>query len=649
MTARNWQRNKALIKEKILPAVLLGLLPCLCPAEAIFTAVPDSLPPRHYILETVRVFADRPSESIGTLQIVDFSGKQGLSALNLYDGLQNISGITNTTGTRDESNLRIRGFRKNEVKILIDGRPLNSGYFGNIDLHQIAPADIREIHVLKGPGSAIYGSGTMGGVVNIITADPGNSEWLRLSLLAKRNNANRVALSSAHRLGNLGYWIYVAREHNEGLALSQDFPGAPFENGGVRDHSCKTQFDFQARLDYQFSSFTQFGTSAGISSTPEKLIPSSIYAMDYRSYKNIQRSWFSLEYESVLSGELSLSAHAYYDASRDTYEQFNDPSHASLVLSSEMRGHTLGFNPHLEWAPDGINTLDCGFRAENLHNTRRDNAGYLDWTPHWMNTCNAFGQWEHRLGEIASCTVSLGFSGYNNDLDSSLNFYAEPSGGLHLNWNKNSETSLSLGRSTAYPTMRQLFSAEHGNPGLNPQNAIKVELSHRQVLHPENIRLNQSASFFFNDIRGLIDQMDEVYQNIHRVQSWGAEYSLAAIPCPWWETELSYACLFWSGESGYELTESPHNQASLSQTFRLPANVLLNFRLTYTDNRLSQSVSDDYHSLPAYWQHDLSATWRIGKHSVSLGLENIFDTYYETEYGYPAAGLNFFTRVETSI
>ena len=648
MKARSWNQNKAFSKPVLL-TLLLGSLPLLCAAEAAPSALPDSLPPRHYVLQTVRVVADRPAESIGSLRVVEFSGKQGLAALNLFDGLQDISGISNTTGTKDESNLRLRGFRKNEVKVLIDGRPLNSGYFGNIDLHQIAPADIREIRVLKGPGSAVYGSGTMGGVVNIITADPDNSEWLRLALLAKRNNSNRISLSSARRLGDFGYRIHLAREHSEGIALSKSFPGAPFENGGVRDHSRKTQYDLQGRLDYQASPYTQYGFSAGLSAVPEKLIPSSIYAMDYRSYRDMLRSWLTLESESVLSGDLTLSAHAYYDASQDTYEQFNDPGHDDLVLSSDMRGSTIGANPRLEWAPDGINTFTFGVRAENLRNTRRDNSGYLDWTPHWMGTYNAFGQWERRLGGIVSYALSLGVSCYHSDVKRSLNLYAEPSGGIYLNWSPNSESSLSLGRNTAFPTMRQLFSAEHGNPDLEPQSALKAELTHRQSARVWGIGLNQSASLFFNDIRGLIDRAGDIYQNIHRLRSWGVEYSLAALPLAWWETEISCACLFWSGEQGYQITESPRNQAALSQTWLLPADISLNYRLSYTDIRLSQDESNGYHTLPAYWRHDLSATWKYRKHSLSLGLENILDAYYETEYGYPAAGLNFFLRLEAAL
>jgi len=45
--------------------------------------------------------------------------------------------------------------------------------------------------------------------------------------------------------------------------------------------------------------------------------------------------------------------------------------------------------------------------------------------------------------------------------------------------------------------------------------------------------------------------------------------------------------------------------------------------------------------------HNIGLSYKFKKFSLAVGLENIFDTYYETEYGYPGPGLNFFTRLNT--
>jgi outer membrane cobalamin receptor len=628
------------------------LFPPLCAAGTAYeTAAADSLGKKRHVLPTVRVVAEKPGDAIGAVHLVDFSAKQEASALNMYEGLQGITGVTNTSGTKDESNLRIRGFRKKEVKILVDGRPLNGGYFGNVNLHQLAPAGIREIQIIKGPGAAIYGSGTLGGVVNIITQDPENDSWLEIDLLAKRNNSNRLALSSDRRVGDLGYRVYLAREHSQGMVLPEDFEPTPFENGGVRDHSGKTQYDLQTRLDYELTDFRQLGASAGLSYVPEKLIPSSIYSWDHRLYKDWMHHWGTLEYEDILSGSLKFGSHIYYDGGQDTYQQFDDPAHEHMTLNSEMRYHTLGFNPRLEWAPDEWNTFNWGLRAENTRSTRRDDGAYPQWTPHWMNLHNAFCQYRRQLSGVAALNAGLGLSASQSDLKNSLNLFLEPSAGVVFQFNELSESSISFGRNTAFPTMRQLFSSNSGNPDLKPQHALKFEADHRQRFRVGDILLNNRISLFYNDTRDLIDRQGEdgIYQNIYRVRTWGLEYSLLWRPADWWESEAGYALLFWDGEGSYRLTETPRNQATLSQSWKLPWQVELGHSCIYTDLRYSQGDIDDYHTLRSYLLHDLSLSREFGRIGVTLGLENIFDDYYETEYGYPGAGFNFFVNLKAKI
>jgi hypothetical protein len=69
----------------------------------------------------VRVIVNSPAEAIGQLiRVPDPSA----ASSTIQDALQNLPGISSTTGSKDESNIRLRGFRKNEVKIMVDGRPL---------------------------------------------------------------------------------------------------------------------------------------------------------------------------------------------------------------------------------------------------------------------------------------------------------------------------------------------------------------------------------------------------------------------------------------------------------------------------------------------------------------------------------------------
>ena len=72
---------------------------------------------------------------------------------------------------RGEGILTERGTRG--IKTLVDGIPLNdpSGYIS--DFYDIDWAAVRRIEVLRGPAAAFYGSGSSGGILNVLTRDGG--------------------------------------------------------------------------------------------------------------------------------------------------------------------------------------------------------------------------------------------------------------------------------------------------------------------------------------------------------------------------------------------------------------------------------------------------------------------------------------------
>ena len=67
------------------------------------------------------------------------------------------------------ADINIRGLGRNRIVVLIDGCRVNTATDINAQLGLIDPMDIERIEVLKGPVSALYGSGVLGGVINIIT------------------------------------------------------------------------------------------------------------------------------------------------------------------------------------------------------------------------------------------------------------------------------------------------------------------------------------------------------------------------------------------------------------------------------------------------------------------------------------------------
>ena len=64
----------------------------------------------------------------------------------------------------------IRGSSSQQVLVLVDGLPVAGSQIDDVDLEQIPVSGIDRIEVVEGGGSTLYGSGSIGGVINIITA-----------------------------------------------------------------------------------------------------------------------------------------------------------------------------------------------------------------------------------------------------------------------------------------------------------------------------------------------------------------------------------------------------------------------------------------------------------------------------------------------
>jgi iron complex outermembrane recepter protein len=618
--------------------------------QAMQRTTNDSLNIRKYVMETVRVIAVRPEETIGSIHVIRGDMYDIKTPLNMKENLSGISGLSLTQGTKDESNLRIRGFRKNEVKVMIDGRPLNTGYFGNADLLGVVLNDLEEIQVLKGPVSSLYGNNSMGGVVNLITKAPSDRKWLKLGFLAKRNNTNQINCQVSHSFDDWDFLVNGSRSNTDGIVLPNDFEPTISENGAVRNNSNKTQYDVSARLNFTIFDFHTLGFSTGISYAERKLIPSSIYEMsDYRVYKDWIRH-HSAVMGNFLTGEnTSFSTMLFLDGGSDTYRQYNDPQYQFLSVDSDLSYWTFGFSPRVDWRFNEYDKLIAGLRYESQNSRRKDNGSYLNWTSHQNHVANLYTHVTHNISPVFRISESIGSTFFHTNQSSETQVTLEPSMGVYYYLGESSVLSLATGINSALPTMRQLFSAERGNPDLIPQSALKMELTLKTPFRIKSMTGNLTISVFSNRIRDLIDIRNGKYDNIHRINSYGGEIGILMNPLSWLECYGGYAYLTYSDLSDYRLTESPENSINGTFTMRLPHSVKLYADTSYNDMRFSQDASGLYRVLPYYWLHSLYLQKDFNGFSARLGIENLADKYYEEEYGFPASGRNFSLGVRTEI
>jgi hemoglobin/transferrin/lactoferrin receptor protein len=128
---------------------------------------------KEYVLDpvtvTARGYAVSQSDTPGSVGVVEGKAITLAPKGSIVDALERIPGITRTGDSPWGQDISIRGLSGPSIVILVNGKRINTATDMNARLGFITPADVERIEVLKGPVSALYGSGSTGGVVNIIT------------------------------------------------------------------------------------------------------------------------------------------------------------------------------------------------------------------------------------------------------------------------------------------------------------------------------------------------------------------------------------------------------------------------------------------------------------------------------------------------
>ncbi|BDD53746.1 hypothetical protein PDTA9759_52330 [Phytobacter diazotrophicus] len=126
--------------------------------------------------DTLVVTANRFQQPVNTVlaptDVVTREDIQRWQSKDLNDVMRRLPGvdIAQYGGIGQSSSLFVRGTEARHVLVLIDGVPMARAGIGNaIDIGQIPVSLVQRIEYIRGPRSAVYGSGAIGGVVNIIT------------------------------------------------------------------------------------------------------------------------------------------------------------------------------------------------------------------------------------------------------------------------------------------------------------------------------------------------------------------------------------------------------------------------------------------------------------------------------------------------
>ncbi|MFC2123502.1 TonB-dependent receptor plug domain-containing protein [Bacteroidota bacterium] len=169
---------------------------------------------KEIIIETTR--SSRSIEDIPTrIEIIteeELGEKAAMNSANIGMLLRETTGvlIQQTSLSSGNMSIRIQGLDGRYTQILKDGFPLYGGFAGGLSIMQIPPLDLKQVELIKGSNSTLFGGGAIAGLVNLITIKPEETPELNLMLNQTSAIGTTGNIFYSQRYGKTGFSLYGA-------------------------------------------------------------------------------------------------------------------------------------------------------------------------------------------------------------------------------------------------------------------------------------------------------------------------------------------------------------------------------------------------------------------------------------------------------
>jgi len=568
--------------------MIANALPRLASAQE--TENPPEQPPT-FELQEVTVAGKRPQRVTTTpayVTVIPREELQRMGFLTLADALQFASEVSVRSagsGMGGAQQASIRGSTPQQVLVMIDGVPLNAISDFGVNLSTVALADVDRVEVLRGPYSAIYGS-ALGGVIHVIT------------------RSDRRA-SAAARAGSFG--TVVSEIRAAGPPRSATSAGLQyFSTAGDRANSdgvwwtgtLKVQPDPDAGQRQVFSLERTVGQSGSPGPT------SGPTPQDRIAEK---RTIASLSWMRQDPGGASQQTRVWW-------------------LSEELGFATVGFQSTSQAAAVGLD-----WQVVSPQGPER----VWTWGVEWQNpsrsgsfqatsnTGAAYVQVDVVRGEKTFAGIGLRY-----DLDSVYGGQVDPRLGIVHFLSPDLRLRASLGRTFRAPTLGELFFPGCSNFNLRPEQAWSADLGlEATAWQGLAMRLNG----FYVDATNLIVG-GCTPQNVGSARMVGVTYEMVGRLADRWALSANVT---WT-DGLNRVSGQP-----LLRVAPIQANLVLrgvwdeSRTLSFLGNYVSARPDIGGVTVAAYTTFGLRYEQSLGDVTTRIGVDNLFDTFYETLSGFP--------------
>ena len=170
-----------------------------------------------------RTIEDIPTR-IEVITAEELGEKAAMNSSNIGMLLSETTGVRMQQTSLNSGNLsiRIQGLDGRYTQILKDGFPIYSGFAGGLSIMQIPPLDLKQVELIKGSNSTLYGGGAIAGLVNLITIKPEEKPELNIMMDQTSALGTTGNLFYAQKYGKTGLTVYGSTHYQKAYDPDND-------------------------------------------------------------------------------------------------------------------------------------------------------------------------------------------------------------------------------------------------------------------------------------------------------------------------------------------------------------------------------------------------------------------------------------------
>ena len=585
--------------------------------------------------DTLVVTANRFQQPVNTVlaptDVVTRDDIQRWQSKDLNDVMRRLPGvdISQTGGMGNSASLYVRGTEGRHVLVLIDGVPMaRAGISNGIDIGQIPVSLVQRVEYIRGPRSAVYGSGAIGGVVNIITMN--DNERAQINAGVGTDGYQTYDGAVNHRFGDTTVTAAGAYQTTNGFNVQ---PNSPYSGDSDRDGYRNKMFlgGVQHQFDDNFSGFFR---GYGYTANSDYDQGSYGYAGGNDESQSYNQSWDTgLRYSS---GIYSSQLIANYQRLKN-YNYSNDLGrYAGDATLDDMEQR------YLQWG----NNLEVGHGAI---------SGGVDWKQEKLTSSSTTLADTYKrdttglylTGQQQIDAVTLEASG-REDHDEQFGWHGTWQTAAGWEFVEGYRATLSYGTGFLAPSLGQQFGATRfasaygpgiaANPDLKPEESKQWETGIEGLTGPLDWRL----SVYRYEIQNLIDYKNNQYINVKSATIKGVEWTgnLTTGPVD------HHLTLQYVDPRDDQTDKVLYRRAKQQVKYELTGQIAdLGWNVMY--QYLGERYDNDYDNgrdvkMGGVSLWDIGLSYPVTSHLTVRGkIANLFDKDYETVYGYQTAGREY--------